>query len=235
MRRADGNRRTATSLPLAPLLAIDLLQVPLRLPLAYGSHPQCGKTLESLGLSRRSSRRYCRRRTILRRLGSLLSVGPQFGRLRVHPSTKHRIPLMSIQRRHRAFAIAGTAAAFVVIASNSLAAAGLDLLSASSASITVESLGPPMLVAGASGAWILYSPTLSVDCSPPRGCYAKTQRIHYDFSCVPRYIVLTERISMDLNGAIIKDEVQDAASYPASYDAGAMRVLDTFCPLPNRD
>jgi hypothetical protein len=37
--------------------------------------------------------------------------------------------------------------------------------------VTVESLGPPSLVASGTGAWILYAPTLSVDCSPPRGCY----------------------------------------------------------------
>ena len=83
---------------------------------------------------------------------------------------------------------------------------------------------------------MLYTPALSVDCSPPRGCYAKTQRIHYDFSCAPRYIVLTERISMDLNGTIINREVRDAApSYTPAYDAGTMQVLDTFCPLPTRE
>jgi hypothetical protein len=40
---------------------------------------------------------------------------------------------------------------------------------------------------------------------------------------------------MDLNGAIVKHEVRDAPTYTPSYDAGAMRVLDTVCPLPDRD
>jgi hypothetical protein len=95
------------------------------------------------------------------------------------------------------FSIARIAgAAFVVIASNVPGAATLDSISISSGSVSVKSLGPSTLIAGVGGAWVLYAPTLSVDCSPPRGCYAKTQRIHYDFSCSPRYIVLTERISM---------------------------------------
>lgn len=123
-------------------------------------------------------------------------------------------------------------AALVVIASNTIGAAGLN----ESASVTVESLGPSTLLAGATGAWVLYAPTLSADCSPPRGCYAKTQRIHYDFSCAPRYIVLTERISMDLNGNVVKHEVQQSApALTPAYDPAASRVLDTFCPLPGRD
>lgn len=144
---------------------------------------------------------------------------------------------MTILQCRRDFWIVRIAsAAFVCIASNTLGAAGRDSLSTFSDSVTVESLGPSTLVAGASGAWVLYAPTLSVDCSPPRGCYAKTQRIHYDFSCAPRYSVLTEQISMDLNGTIVKHEVRDAVPrYVQSYDAGAIRVLETFCPLPDRD
>lgn len=41
---------------------------------------------------------------------------------------------------------------------------------------------------------------------------------------------------MDLNGTIVKHEVRDAVPrYVQSYDAGAIRVLETFCPLPDRD
>jgi len=79
--------------------------------------------------------------------------------------------------------------------------------------------------------------TLSVDCSPPRGCYAKTQRIHYDFNCAPRYTVMTERVSMDLNGTIVKHEVLEAAPrYTPAFGVGALQVLETFCgPLFDRD
>jgi hypothetical protein len=130
-----------------------------------------------------------------------------------------------------------TSVAFVLIASTgALRAAGWDSIPSASDAVTVESFGLSKRMTRASGAWVLYAPTLSVDCSPPRGCYARTQRIHYDFSCSPRYALMTERISMDLNGTIVKHEVLDAAaSYPASYDAAAVRVLDTFCPIPSRD
>jgi len=138
--------------------------------------------------------------------------------------------------RQHDFATARTVGlAFIVIASNAVGAAGWD--SIPSGLVTVESLGPPTLIAGAGGAWVLYSPTLSVDCSPPRGCYAKTQRIHYDFSCAPRYTVMTERISMDLNGTIVNHELWETAPrYAPAPGAGASQVLDTVCgPLFDRD
>jgi hypothetical protein len=62
---------------------------------------------------------------------------------------------------------------------------------------------------------------------------ATTQRILYDFSCKPRYAVLMERISMDLNGTFIKHELFE--TYVAAYDPAASRVLNTFCPLRDRD
>jgi len=138
--------------------------------------------------------------------------------------------------RHHGFATARIAGlAFLVIAPNALGAAGWD--SISSGLVTVESFGPSKLISGAGGAWVLYAPTLSVDCSPPRGCYAKTQRIHYDFNCAPRYTVMTERVSMDLNGTIVKHEVLEAAPrYAPALGVGARQVLDTFCgPLFDRD
>lgn len=135
---------------------------------------------------------------------------------------------------HRRTAAACVAVAAVgALASLVALAGGWDSVPSSSDLITVESLGRPSVLANADGAWVLYAPTLSVDCSPPRGCYAKTQRIHYDFSCSPRYAVMTERISMDLKGTILKQEVlQGPARYVPSYDAGAASVLQTFCPPP---
>jgi hypothetical protein len=38
---------------------------------------------------------------------------------------------------------------------------------------------------------------------------------------------------MDLNGTVVKHEVLDgSARYTPSYDAGAIRVLESFCPPP---
>jgi hypothetical protein len=124
----------------------------------------------------------------------------------------------------------------VLLASGNVVAAGWSSMPSSSDLVTVESLGPAALMTHADGAWVLYSPALSVDCAPPRGCYAKTQRIHYDFRCSPGYAVITERISMDLGGNVIKHEVLDSTTaYSPSYDAGAVRVLVTFCKIRDRD
>ena len=126
---------------------------------------------------------------------------------------------------------------FAALASTmSARAAGWDAVPSSSDSVTVESWGPSALLARLDGAWVLYSPTLSTSCAPPRGCYANKQRIHYDFSCSPRYAVMTERISIDINGNVVKHEVTaPAGSYAPASDAGAIQVLATFCPLPDRD
>jgi len=102
--------------------------------------------------------------------------------------------------------------------------------------VAVESIEPSAQIAGATGVWMRYTPTLSADCSPPRGCYAATQRIHYNLGCAPRYIVLVERISMDLNGTIIKYEARDAGTVSGrEYDVVASDVLNAFCPLPERE
>ncbi|MEO8536388.1 MAG: hypothetical protein ABI533_02600 [Betaproteobacteria bacterium] len=40
---------------------------------------------------------------------------------------------------------------------------------------------------------------------------------------------------MDLNGAIVKHEVvEESPRYTPSYDAGAIGVLEAFCPSPPR-
>ena len=128
-------------------------------------------------------------------------------------------------------------AALAALAANASGAAGMQQPRPVSGSvITVESIGPSPQIAGATGIWLRYAPTLSVDCSPPRGCYAMTQRIRYNLSCSPRYIVLMERISMDLNGTIVKYEARDAGTTnEREYDAVAGDVLNQFCPLPERD
>jgi len=135
---------------------------------------------------------------------------------------------------HRKLTITGIAgAAFAAIAPDTASFGAWDSMSSASGSITVESAAPSTRIAGATDVWVKYAPTLSVDCSPPRACYATTQRIRYDVSCVPRYVVMSERISMDLNGTIVKHELGSANTI--AYDAAAIRVLDTLCPRPGRD
>jgi hypothetical protein len=96
--------------------------------------------------------------------------------------------------------------------------------------IDANSLGPSLSVPGTTGVWVYHSPTMSVDCSPPRGCYATTQRIYYVFNCAPRYAMPMERISMDLNGKVVKHEVRHGQpTYSQTYDEAAHLVLDAFC------
>src|SRR5690348_3611010 len=117
-----------------------------------------------------------------------------------------------------------------------LSAAGWDAIPAFSGTIVIESdpVGPPSTrLVGASGVWVRYTPSLSVDCSPPRGCYASSQRIYYDFGCAPRYAVVVERISMDLNGQVLKRETP--GNYAASTDEAANRILNRFCGVPERE
>lgn len=98
--------------------------------------------------------------------------------------------------------------------------------------VDAGTFGPSLRFPGAMGAWVQFAPGLSVDCSPPRGCLANTQRLHYVFNCSPRYAVLVERISYDLNGSVVNHEVRDlSAGYGIAYDGGANAVLAAFCPV----
>ena len=117
-----------------------------------------------------------------------------------------------------------------------LSAAGWEAIPTFSGTIVIEpdTVGPPSTrLVGASGVWVRYIPSLSVDCSPPRGCYASSQRIYYNFGCAPRYAVVVERISMDLNGEVLKRETP--GNYAAPSDEAANRILNRFCGVPERE
>lgn len=133
------------------------------------------------------------------------------------------------------FAIAFVTAVSFARASDAPLAANLESIPNFSGTITIESATPGPLpgLAGPTGVWVRYAPSLPVDCSPPRGCYASTQRLHYSFNCVPRYAILVERTSFDLNGTIIKHEA--LGHYAPSNDEAANRVLTAFCGYRDRD
>ena len=124
-------------------------------------------------------------------------------------------------------------ACVVLLATGSAAAAPWEIMGAApEVAIDTNSVGPSLRYPGTTGVWVTYSPSLSVDCGPPRGCYAKTQRIYYVFNCSPRYAMPVERISADLNGSIIKREARsDADVYSADADVGAWVIMETYCPL----
>ena len=97
--------------------------------------------------------------------------------------------------------------------------------------IETSTVGPSVRFPGATGVWITYAPSMSVDCSPPRGCYARTQRTYYLFNCAPRWAVPMERLSADLNGSVIKHEFREEGEpYSANADVAAFVILETYCP-----
>ena len=130
--------------------------------------------------------------------------------------------------RHRFRTIASV---FLLASASALAAPWEITGAAPEVAIDTSTVGPSLRYPGTTGIWVTYSPSLSVDCSPPRACYAKKQRIYYVFNCSPRYAMPIERISADLNGSIIKREARtDAEPYYPDADVGAFVILETYCP-----
>jgi hypothetical protein len=125
------------------------------------------------------------------------------------------------------------AAAMAMIAAGSATAARWEITGAApEVVIETNTVGPSLRYPGTTGVWVTYSPSLSVDCGPPRGCYAKTQRIYYVFNCSPRYAMPMERISADIGGSVIKRETRgDDDVYSADGDVGALVILETYCPV----
>lgn len=139
---------------------------------------------------------------------------------------------MTLPRMPRFVAVLPLVAAFAFPCAVASAASWELPPTAGPFAVDAGTFGPSLRVPGAVGAWVQYAPGLSVDCSPPRGCLANTQRLHYVFNCAPRYAVLVERISYDLNGNVVNHEVRDlAAGYGIAYDGGANAVLAAFCPV----
>ena len=116
-----------------------------------------------------------------------------------------------------------------------LHAAAWESIPAFSGAIVIETdtLAASPQLAGSTGVWVRYTPALSIDCSPPRGCYANSQRIYYNFGCVPRYAIVVERVSMDLNGTVLKHEMP--GTYAAANDEAANRIFKEFCRAWDRD
>ena len=121
-------------------------------------------------------------------------------------------------------------AAFVAMAAHEPRAEVLSLTSADGVAIETNKFSQSTRFAGAIAIWVPYSYAISVDCSPPRACYANSQVINYHFSCWPRYIVVVESLSMDLNGDVVKHAVYDPTPVP-DYEADN-GVLNRFCGPP---
>ena len=136
-------------------------------------------------------------------------------------------------RRRPGAALRIAAIASLLCAVTPASAARWEIMGAApEVALDVGTVGPSLRFSGATGIWVTYSPSLSVDCSPPRGCYARTQRIQYVFNCSPRWAMPVERLSADLNGTVIKREVREEGEpYAVDADVAALVILETYCPV----
>ena len=101
------------------------------------------------------------------------------------------------------------------------------ILPSASATIYVQSAdlveGSPAAVGG----WVVIDYKMSVDCSPPRACYAASQRVYLYAYCSIGVIRELQRISLDLNGNVLAETGERVAYIPprGSVDGAAARTL----------
>jgi hypothetical protein len=109
-------------------------------------------------------------------------------------------------------------------------------LPSASATISVKS---PVTIEGfgdAVGGWVLISYALSVDCAPPRACYASSQLVHSYAYCSTRAIHEMQRTSLDLNGNVVAKTGERPTYIPprGSVDRAVVRTLCEAYGFPSR-
>lgn len=80
------------------------------------------------------------------------------------------------------------------------------------------------------GAWFRYRFATSVDCSPPRGCYAASQRNYYHVNCNNGTVALVQRLFLDLNDNVITRDDYAAWYYYTPYGVETLGAA-TVCSL----
>jgi len=142
-------------------------------------------------------------------------------------------------RRDRGRLIAvGTMIAFCAVAAGpavsenwvTLSTHGITTVAVDADSVTtVEGLPGTMT------AWFRFSYAVMLDCSPPRGCLASSQRIQYRVICSIGAIAPIQRTLLDLAGNVLaQSEVAlNVAAYapPSTIEA---EMVSTFCSDPTR-
>ena len=107
------------------------------------------------------------------------------------------------------------AAFCAIVADSAISETWIDVPNNSSTALAVDADsvnlvdGLPYTV----GAWFRYTYSLSIDCSPPRGCLAATQRVYYRADCLLKAIMPIQRIFLDLNGNVQRSDNFGAAPY----------------------
>jgi len=84
----------------------------------------------------------------------------------------------------------------------------------------LHSIAPAPGYFGAYDIWLHFDHNLSVDCSPPRGCYAKTQWVQAYVDCHRRFVAIVQTISMDLNGNVVGHAMHEPLQFLPGYGNG---------------
>ena len=85
----------------------------------------------------------------------------------------------------------------------------------------------------ANAVWLYHEYPMSIDCSPPRACYAKSQVVNYHFNCGRGFIYVRERISMDLNGSVVNHQVYEQPTLASPLNEGARDAGCRICGCPD--
>lgn len=116
-----------------------------------------------------------------------------------------------------------------------IAAAFFSVLAAdavgSSYSGRLHSIAPADGYPGTVAVWVYFDYPISVDCSPPRACYAKSQWIYAYVACHLRSVAIMQQISMDLNGDVVAVVTSDVPQFISGmFISGPTdRVLNSVC------
>ena len=100
-------------------------------------------------------------------------------------------------------------------------------LPAASVAISVKTSNPVEGSLFAVEGWIQINYAISVDCSPPRACYANSQWVYVYTYCPMGTMREIRRVSLDLNGNVLAETGERAAYIPArgSVDRAVVRSL----------
>ena len=102
-------------------------------------------------------------------------------------------------------------------------------LPSSSAAFSLQSWnaveGSPYTVEG----WVLVNYGTSVNCSPPRACYASSQWVYSYAYCAVGGIREMKRVSLDLNGNVVAESGERMAYVPA-HGSVDRAVVHSFVP-----
>ena len=144
-----------------------------------------------------------------------------------HTPTVDGQSMTGLRRTRNALVERIAVAAFAVIVAD---------VSCGQASVELHSIGPAEGFPGTVAAWAYVTYGMSVDCSPPRACYAKSQWIYAYVSCDTRSLAMIQRISMDLNGNVVAIANAEQLLFYRPNDPGGVILLTRLCGyVPDRD